>query len=71
MSSNGTHYYQQQPQYQYMTQDHASLVTSVGQHGSPGELAPHLDAAWINMHPHFGDSFTHSGNIAPEPTLQF
>lgn len=49
MSSNATqYYYQQQPQYQYMTQDHASLLTSVGQHGSSGELAPHLDAATVD-----------------------
>lgn len=49
MSSNATrYYYQQQPQYQYMTQDHPSLPTSAGQHGSSGELAPHLDVATVD-----------------------
>ncbi|XP_044027954.1 uncharacterized protein si:ch211-199g17.2 isoform X2 [Siniperca chuatsi] len=73
MSSDATqHYYQQQPQYQYMARDHTSPLTGdVWQHGLFGELAPHLDAARINMQHHLGDSLAHSGSIAPEPTEQF
>ncbi|XP_073319692.1 uncharacterized protein [Pagrus major] len=73
MSSDAMQYYcQQQPQDQYMAQNHTSLVTgSVGQHGSSGELAPHVGASWVNMHPHVGGSLSHSGNIAPVPRVQF
>lgn len=69
MSSDATQYFHQQRcQDQYMAQDYASLTGSVGQ---SGELAPHLDATWINTHPHVGDPFAHSGNIAPQSRVQF
>nr|XP_046273649.1 uncharacterized protein LOC124074604 [Scatophagus argus]XP_046273650.1 uncharacterized protein LOC124074604 [Scatophagus argus]XP_046273651.1 uncharacterized protein LOC124074604 [Scatophagus argus]XP_046273652.1 uncharacterized protein LOC124074604 [Scatophagus argus] len=66
MSSNATwYYYQQQPQYQYMLQHHASPLTgSVGQHASSSfVLAPHFSAAWMYMQ-------AHSGNIVPGPGVQ-
>ncbi|KAE8282045.1 hypothetical protein D5F01_LYC19436 [Larimichthys crocea] len=68
MSSEAVQYsHQQHPQDQYMSRDYASLTGSMGQ---SGELAPHLDATRINTHPHVGDPFAHSGNIAPQSRVQ-
>ncbi|XP_044191763.1 uncharacterized protein si:ch211-199g17.2 [Thunnus albacares] len=73
ISTNATqHYYQQQPITQYMAQNHTCLpVGSVGHRSLSGELAPHLDATRINMHPHIGDSHVNSDGIAPDPRVQF
>lgn len=69
MSIDATqHYYQRQPQNQYM----ACLQTgSAGQHGLSDELAVQSDAARIGMHPHSGDPLAHSGSTAPEPRVWF
>ncbi|XP_062291970.1 uncharacterized protein si:ch211-199g17.2 isoform X1 [Scomber scombrus] len=73
ISSNATQQYcQQQPTTQYMAQHHTRLpVGSVGHYGLSGELAPHLVAAGINVHPHLGDSHAHSDGITPETGEQF
>ncbi|XP_034400965.1 uncharacterized protein si:ch211-199g17.2 isoform X2 [Cyclopterus lumpus] len=66
------YYYQQLQQNQSMAQGHTSLLTgSAGQHGVSGEVAAQSDAAWINVHPCLGDPLSHSGSIAPEPTVPF
>ncbi|XP_037651043.1 uncharacterized protein LOC119503367 isoform X2 [Sebastes umbrosus] len=73
MSSDAAqHYYQQQPQNQYMAQDHTSLQTGgVGQHGLSSELAAYSGADRINTHPYLGDPRAHNGSIALEPRMQF
>lgn len=66
------HYYQQQPQNQYMQQDHTSLQRGiVGQHGLSNQLAAHSDAARNDTHPHLGEFLAHSGGVAQEPRARF
>ncbi|XP_042362063.1 uncharacterized protein si:ch211-199g17.2 isoform X2 [Plectropomus leopardus] len=64
------HYYQQQPQSQYMAQDHTSLQGgSVGQRGV-SDLAAHSDPSRIYTHHHVEDSYAHSDSVAAEPRVQ-
>ncbi|XP_070702778.1 uncharacterized protein [Pempheris klunzingeri] len=69
MSSDATqHYYQQQPQNQYIgTRPYESCDSQCGAAWFAGELTPHLDAARINMQPHLGDPLAYCGSTAPEP----
>ena len=51
-----------------MAADHTGALTdSVWSHSLSGELAPHSNAAGINMYPHSGHFLTPSGSIAHEP----
>lgn len=65
------HYYRQLPQNHYMAPDHSrSLLTGgLGYHGSYGGVAPHSDAAGVNMHPHSGDVLAHS--VAPGTRVHY
>ncbi|XP_063755040.1 uncharacterized protein LOC134874781 isoform X2 [Eleginops maclovinus] len=73
MSFDATqHYYQQQPQTQYMAQNDPSLQTgSVGQHCWSGDKAVYSDAARVQMHPYLGDPHAQYGSNAPVPGAQF
>lgn len=63
MSSNVNQYYCQQQVH------HTSFVTSMGQHGTFGELSSQLEVPWISVPPHLGDAFAHSGNSGLQTEL--